>query len=210
MMLAFSQRTPARSAEELQVLGGAVGDDGDVRLGDLRQVADLADVVRAHLEDEVLVIFLGGENRERHADVVVEALGRHRALELHGRAPRRSGTWCWSCRCCRRRRRPWPAACCGRASRACRGQCGCSGTTMQPQIAGGDAGTSETIAAIAPRGGGGVQKSCPSKRSPLSATNSEPGFIARVSVQTAATSDPGRRQRPRRSARHRAANFLEG
>ena len=42
-------------AEKFQMLGGAVGDDGDVGLGDLRQVADLAGMIRADFEDEIIV-----------------------------------------------------------------------------------------------------------------------------------------------------------
>ena len=64
------------------MLGGAIGDDRDVRLGDLRQVADFTDVIRPQFQHEIFVIFPGGEDRQRNADVIVEAPGRHRAFQL--------------------------------------------------------------------------------------------------------------------------------
>ena len=69
-------------AEKLQMLGAAVGDDGDVGRGHVAEDADLAVMVRAHFEHEIILDRVGGEDRQRDADVVVEALGRDRAAEL--------------------------------------------------------------------------------------------------------------------------------
>ncbi len=66
-------------AKAFEMLGRAIGDDGDVRFGDVREVGDFAGMIGAELQDEVILRRVGGEDGQGDADVVVEAFGRDRA-----------------------------------------------------------------------------------------------------------------------------------
>ena len=71
---------------------------------ELREVADLAQMVHAHLDHRVAVLVAQAQQRERHADVVVEIAGggEHRVVARLPRAGSRPASPSpWSCRCCR-------------------------------------------------------------------------------------------------------------
>ena len=70
--LAFGDADAAQRAEALEMRLGRVRDDADRRLRELREIVDLAGMVRTELDDESVV--LGGQphQRQRHADVVVQ------------------------------------------------------------------------------------------------------------------------------------------
>ena len=63
----FSSSRAARDGQ------GDRGDDADVRLRDLRREPDLAGAAHAHLRDDDLGVRLDARQRERQADLVVEA-----------------------------------------------------------------------------------------------------------------------------------------
>jgi hypothetical protein len=64
------------------MLGAAVGDYGDVGLGHLGQLANLAVMVGAHFEDQIILLRVGGEDAQGDADVVVETFGGDGAAQL--------------------------------------------------------------------------------------------------------------------------------
>ena len=68
--------------EALQVGRMGIGHQSHVRLGDPRQVGDLARVVGPELGDDDLGLRLGAQQRQRQSDVVVEALARLVDAEL--------------------------------------------------------------------------------------------------------------------------------
>ncbi len=58
-------------AQQLEVLGADVRDDGDVGPGDRGQVGDVARLARAHLVDGETCVFGRVQHRQRQADLVV-------------------------------------------------------------------------------------------------------------------------------------------
>ena len=73
-------------AEEFQVRRPGVGDERDVRCGEPREVSDLAGMVHAHLHHRKAMPGPELEERQRHADIVVEvaARGEHGVLGARG------------------------------------------------------------------------------------------------------------------------------
>ena len=74
--LALGLENAIPAAQILNVGVADVGDDGDVRLDHLPQIADLAEVVHARLDDRRLMLRRQLEQRQGRADVVVEILRR--------------------------------------------------------------------------------------------------------------------------------------
>ena len=88
---ALAAANPLRSAETFEVRQADVGQDAVVRLGDRCQQSQFAAGARAHLHHAELRVAGHGEQRQRHADVVVEVaaggvdlepLGQHAADKL--------------------------------------------------------------------------------------------------------------------------------
>ena len=88
---ALAAANPLRSAEAFEVRQADVGQDAVVRLGDRCQQSQFAAGARAHLHHAELRVAGHGEQRQRHADVVVEVaaggvdlepLGQHAADKL--------------------------------------------------------------------------------------------------------------------------------
>ena len=92
--LALAAPHPLRAAEAFEVGTPDVGQQPVVGLGDRGQQGDLAAGARPHLHDAELRVGIHRQQRQRHADVIVqvalrgmdrEALGQHAAYELLGR-----------------------------------------------------------------------------------------------------------------------------
>ena len=63
------------------MLGRAIGDNGDIRQGDLGQRSNLAGMIRAQFQHEIILVRVGREDRQGNADVVVEAFGGDRSAK---------------------------------------------------------------------------------------------------------------------------------
>ena len=92
--LALAAAHPLRAAEAFEVRTADVGQDAVVGLGDRGQQGDFAASAGSHLDHAEPCVAGHGEQRERHADVVVEvtargvdleAFGQHAAHQLLGR-----------------------------------------------------------------------------------------------------------------------------
>ena len=80
--LALALRDAGEAAESFQVRRARVGHDADGRLRETREVRDLADVIRAHLDDGVAMLGRQLQQHQRHADVIVEIAARDQRLAL--------------------------------------------------------------------------------------------------------------------------------
>jgi len=73
-----------------------VRNQGDVRLGDSRQTGDLPRMVGTKLGDDDLIVRPGTQQRQRKADVIVEALLRLMGAKMPAENDGRSAGW-WFC-----------------------------------------------------------------------------------------------------------------
>ena len=92
--LALAAANALRAAESFEVRAADVGQDAVVGFGDRRQQGDFAAGAGAHFDHAEFGVAGHGEQRQRHADVVVEiavrgidfeAFGQHAAHQLLGR-----------------------------------------------------------------------------------------------------------------------------
>ena len=81
---ALAAAHPLRAAEAFEVCTADVGQDAVVGLGDRGQQGDLAAGAGSHFDHAELRVAGHGEQRERHADVVVEVAARGVDLEAFG------------------------------------------------------------------------------------------------------------------------------
>ena len=192
--LALGAGDAGKVAETLEVLVAGVGDERDRGLRERGERGDLARVIGAHLDHRVAVRGLEAEQRQRHADVVVEvAAGRERRARagedrreqfLGGRLAvaaadaehQRAGS--------RARQAAASAVSAAWVSR--------DDHLRQRQPSAG----CETTAPAAPRAAAAATNALPSKRSPRSATNSMPASIVRESVETPANAASAPARRP--------------
>ena len=74
--LAFSARGPFETAEALEMLGTRVGDETDGGQSDAGKFGHIARMIGAHLNHRMPMALLQFEQRQRHADVIVEITAR--------------------------------------------------------------------------------------------------------------------------------------
>src|SRR3569623_3717472 len=77
---ALATRDAVEAAEAFEVRAARIGDDAGRGSSNVRDVGDLAQVIRAYLDHHVTVTLIESEQRERHAEIVVEIAFRHQDL----------------------------------------------------------------------------------------------------------------------------------
>ena len=196
--------TPSRSPKPSRCSAPALVMNPTVGRARRTSCGDVADAVRAHLDHCAAMRGLEAHQRQRHADVIVQVAVRRQARAARARGSRRSFPWRWSCRCCRRRRRPESAN-----SARQRGR--------QPLQRGQRIGDHD-LRQTAPRPaapparrprrarGAAATKSCAVEFGPRSATNSSPAASVRLSLETA----PYARSAPTSRAAGRLRRILQG
>ena len=156
-------------AKSLKMLGRAIGNHANIRQRNIRQQLNFPRMIRAHLQHQIIRIRISRENRQRHTNVVVKTLRRHRSAQIMAQ--------------CRVNQMLHP--CFSVAPRDGNHFSAHLLTGSSAKFAGIFRGCRSIIAARAPPAAACARKVCPSKFSPCSAINSDSVVIRRVSVQTA-------------------------